>query len=338
MGVDHERRPVAETPQRSDQPLLVASAPRTGTTWVARALSVADGATLINEPDNEWPNPFALKAKLSLGQYPVLEEGDRAPFDYDRLWERAFAGFRPPRFRTAAARRLGGERANADLWRALCDHAGPRVSSRLRLLMLGARPPSRRDPRAKGPVVVKSVHAPLALGWVAARFRPRVVVVLRHPMNVIASWEELGWGSCALETNPEVRRRFGARWGLPELDPGASRLERVAWQVGLFTCALQAGLDVHGDWVAISHESLSADPAGGFRNLYSQLGLEWTDLAGAFLRESNRPGTGYSTFRVAAEQPGRWRRRLTPEQIREAWSVLSRIEAPWVERIAGDLE
>src|SRR5207247_758089 len=65
-------------------------------------------------------------------------------------------------------------------------------------------------PAEPGPnehVVVKSVHAPLALEWVAARFEPAVVVVLRHPLNVIASLLELGLPDRdrALEREPLVR-------------------------------------------------------------------------------------------------------------------------------------
>src|SRR5262249_25000117 len=87
-------RPMTRRDARSRRPILVAGAPRTGTTWVARALGSSPDATLINEPDNEWPNPFALRAKLPLGQYPVLGPGDEAPKAYDLLWRKAFEGFR----------------------------------------------------------------------------------------------------------------------------------------------------------------------------------------------------------------------------------------------------
>jgi hypothetical protein len=318
------------------RPILVAGAPRTGTTWVARALTLADDVVWVNEPDNEWPNVYALRAKRSLGRFPVLLEGDRAPAAYERLWERALAGFVPGRLREALAWKLDrGERTMLELWRAMCDHASPYLSPRLRLAMLGARPPGRR--LGRGRVLVKTVHAPLALGWIAARFEPQVVLVLRHPLNVVASWVDLGWGGCALDTNPTVRRRL-ARWGLPDLGPDATPLQRVAFEVGLFTCELEGWRARRPDWAVAEHEALCLDPPGGFRALASRLGLSWSERAELFLEESNQPGAGYSLFRLAAEQPERWRRRLSPEQVREAWSVLRRFEAPWVERVARDLE
>ena len=321
----------------SGQGILVVGGPRMGTTWVAEALSHASGATWINEPDNEWPDPFALKAKIPLGRFPILDEHDSAPPEYVELWARAFAGFRAggPLF-SIADRLETREKTKRDLWRALCDHANQRVAPWLRVLVSLARPPSRRD--RSETIVVKSVHVPLALEWLASRFRPRVLVVVRHPLNTIASWLEFGWGGCYLDTHPRIRERFAHRWGLPELPEARSLVQAIAWEVALFTCVLHASADLHPDWLAVSHESLCGDPIEGFRGLYAGLGLTWTDDADAFLRASDRPGTGYSTARVAADQPHRWKRRLTPEQIRESWSLLSRIRAPWIERVALDVE
>jgi hypothetical protein len=316
----------------------VAGGPRTGTSWVLGALHrAAEGVALINEPDNEWPNPFALKAKFPLGRFPILEEGDLAPRAYERLWQRALSGRWQGRLRRTLARRFDqGERTMLELWRAMCDPWHPRLSFRLRLLTTLARPPSTRE--RGNVVVVKSVHAPLALEWIAARFRPRIVAVLRHPLNVIAGWVDLGWSGCGLAQSPRVRERFGRRWALPKLGPGSSALERVAWEVGLITCAIHAGVERHPDWVVASHESLCTDPENGFRRLYQQLDLTWSRPVERFLDESNRPGTGYEVLRVAMDQPESWRRRLTPDQVAISWSVLSRFESPWVARVAAELE
>jgi hypothetical protein len=326
-----------DQPERAARPVLVAGGPRTGTSWVLRALHRAGGVALIYEPDNEWPNPFALKAKLPLGRFPVLEAEDVAPPEYEQLWERAFDGVWQGKMRESVTRKLDqGERTMRELWWAMCDHADPRVSNRLRMLTRLSRPPSKRE---RGQVVVvKSVYAPFALDWIAARFEPRVVAVLRHPLNVIAGWTALGWGGCALDTNPRVRERFGERWALPELGDGSSPLERVAWEVGLITTALHDGVDRHPDWVVAPHEALCLDPEPGFRRLYEQLGFTWSERVERYLASANRPGTGYQVFRVASELPERWRKQLTPEQVSTIWSVLSRFEAPWVSQIAADVQ
>jgi hypothetical protein len=314
----------------------VAGAPRTGTTWIARVLSRAPGVTWINEPDNEWPNTYALKAKLRLGRFPSLAEGDTAPRFYEQLWRRSLAGCRQGRYQEALAWKLGRrDRIMADLWRAMCDHEAPQLAPRLRLLTWLARPPS--GPQQAGRVMVKSVHAPLALEWISARLDPVMVVVLRHPLNVIAGWTELGWGGCALDSNPVIRERFGERWNLPGLDGRATTLHRLAWEAGLFATALGDGLDRHPEWIPATHEDLCIDPVSKFRTLVGRVGLEWSDQAEAYLVEANRPGQGWETTRVAAEQPDRWRERLTPDQVRGAWSVLSAFRAPWVEAVGRDV-
>jgi hypothetical protein len=330
-------RRLMDARQTSRPPILVIGGPRMGTTWVAEALSFVRGASWINEPDNEWPDPFALKAKLPLGRFPILDERDPDPPGYFELWQRTFAGFRQGGPLPRLADRLENwGKTRRDLWRALCDHAGPRVAPWLRVLVSLARPPS--DQVQAEVVVVKSVHAPLALEWVASRFGPRVVIVLRHPLNTIASWLEFGWGGCYLDTHPKVRERFAGPWGFPDVPEGRSLVSAVTWEVALFTSVLQAAAEGQPDRLAISHEALCADPIGGFRGLCADLGLEWTDEAERFVRESDRPGTGYETARVAAEQPDRWKSRLSPEHLQEIRALLSRIRsAPWAENVVGEL-
>jgi hypothetical protein len=158
--------------------------------------------------------------------------------------------------------------------------------------------------------------------WIAAQFEPQVVVVVRHPLNVIASWTELGWGGCGLDTNPKVVERYVRKWDLPALPSSCSRLSRVTWEVGLFSSALQESAEAHPDWRIVRHEQLCSDPSRRFQELCAALGLQWTDAAALHLRTSNRAATGLTTMRVAADQPERWRKRLTGDQVREISRVL----------------
>jgi hypothetical protein len=305
----------------SGRGILVLGAPRAGATWVGQTLGCADDTALVNEPDNETSRPFAARAKLPLGRYPVLAARGRAPGDYEKLWTRAFSGAgddRRPRSRLAGAmlRRLDA----AERWNAFCA-VPPAVTPRLRAIRALAAPPPA--PRV-GPsqVVVKSAHSAFAAEWIAARFRPRVVVVLRHPYNVIASWTELGWGGCSLDTNPAIVERYVRAWDLPALSPSCSRLTRVAWEVGLQLSVLRSAAARHQDWVVVRHEDLCQDPAERFRALSAAVGLAWTDEAEAYLRRSNRAASGLVTMRVAEEQPERWRTRMSTDQVAEVSRTL----------------
>jgi hypothetical protein len=304
--------------------VLVIGVPRAGATWVGETLSFANNTCLVNEPDNETSNPFAVRAKLPLGRYPVLGDHEQAPDDYTKLWIQAFSGRRSRQRspRAAVARLLMRRLDGMELWNAFCKVEQPGATLRLRAVRALAQPDPlpRRTPRH---VIVKSAHGPLAVEWIAARFRPLVVVVVRHPLNIVASWMELGWGGCSLDTNPKIIERYMRRWDLPALPPTCSRLSRVSWEVGLLLSVLRSSAEAHPEWRLVSHERLCSDPAGQFRELYTALGLDWTDEADLHLRRSNRAGTGLNTMRVAADQPDRWRKRLTGDQVREISGVLA---------------
>jgi len=298
--------------------------PRAGATWVAETLSFAANAGLVNEPDNETVNPFAVRAKLPLGRYPVLGEHERAPGDYTRLWTQAFSGQRSRRLspRTAAAELLMRRLDGTELWNAFCRVEQPAATLRLRAVraLAQADPLPRGTPRH---VVVKSAHGPLAVEWIASQFQPQVVVVGRHPLNIVASWMELGWGGCSLDTNPKIVERYVRRWDLPALPPTCSRLSRVAWEVGLLLSVLRSSAEAHPEWRLVSHEQMCSDPTGQFQELFTTLGLRWTDAAELHLRRSNRDAHGLVTMRVAADQPERWRKRLTGDQVREISGLLA---------------
>jgi hypothetical protein len=113
--------------------VLVIGLPRAGATWVGETLSFAENASLVNEPDNETVNPFAVRAKLPLGRYPVLGEHEQAPDDYRQLWVHAFSDRSSRRSpRTSAAEFLMRRLEGMELWNAFCNCQQPRASLRLR--------------------------------------------------------------------------------------------------------------------------------------------------------------------------------------------------------------
>lgn len=301
-------------------PILVLGPPRSGTTWVEQVLGVAAGARVLHEPDNETCRPFALRAKRALGRFPILAPGDVGPGEYSELWNGAFAGQGDRRTaRWFAARAVLGT-AGADV-ADVFDQSASAIPASLRLVCALASPPVVEAPERR--VLIKSVHASLAAEWIAARWRPRVVVVLRHPLNIVASHLALGWGDSGLDRHPRLPRALARIPGVPRLAPGASSLARLAWQIGLFTAALDAAARRSPGWLVISHDDLCRNPERRFQTLCDELDLPWTAGAAAFLAASNRPGHGLQTRRVAAEQSLRWRRQLNAEQVEEIVDVLS---------------
>ena len=173
-------------------------------------------------------------------------------------------------------------------------------------------------------VVVKSVQCALELEWIAARFRPQILVVERNPFNVLASWAELGYVRSPHELAVMSTYAAPALGHRRRRRPTPPTSRHQAFSFGVQTAALRDAAARHPEWVQAQHEELCIDSATRFRALAAALGLEWSDAAEQFLRESDREGTPYRTQRRTEEQPDRWRDRLDAEQVATIRATLGR--------------
>jgi Sulfotransferase family len=297
--------------------VVVVGLPRSGTSWTGNVLGAARGAVQVREPDNEKLSAPAIWAKRGLGRFPVLDATDR-PWRYERLWRWALSGA-PTGLRMDLARRL--VRSSNDI--ALEELVRGRVSAKLKAASeLGAVRVGAHASRAAA-VVAKSVHVCLALGWLASRFDLEVVVVLRHPANVLASWLELELPDRDrdLSSVQKVSERFVERWGVSR--PGVGSLERAVWQLGLLTCALEEAISEHPDWQVCTHERLCADPETAFRRLAREVGLAWSSEMSDVIEGSDKPGSGFAVERQASRLADSWRERLGRDQIDTMLRVLA---------------
>ena len=314
--------------------VLVVGVPRSGTSWVGRVLGSTRGATYLGEPDNHEHDPFALRAKLGVPGYFYPAPAGEAP-QYERLWRAAFGLEAPPgnlrrvvdRFRDAVAVRLLHSVSEAQLLRGMQEPGWGSVGARLRMAAaLGV--PTRPSPVTRS-IVVKSVHAALSVEWAVERVSPvEVLIVLRNPLNILSSWQELGWlagdSDPLAELEPEVRDIVAERLGIPSMEQDAPPLARAAWLVGFLTSALRAASERHDAWHSVTHEWLCECAHERFPAVAERLGLTWTDEADDLVAQLDRPGEGYEVMRESAGLAEIWRSRLSDAQVREAVAVLDR--------------
>ena len=172
---------------------------------------------------------------------------------------------------------------------------------------------------------MKSVVASLALEWIEAEFDPAIVVVWRHPLNLVPAWTDQQWLSAAKTSSAEaVRARFERSpvWPAPE-GRGA---RAVAWAACAESVLLHETAAKHPDWIVVSHENQCLNPATAFADLYARLGLTWTDLVERSLTESDVPGSGFETKRRAAQEPKRWSTRLSPAEQQDVGEIVRAFE------------
>jgi hypothetical protein len=225
--------------------VLVVGVPRSGTTWLAATLATTPGAVLMHEPDNPAFSADAEESRALYGGYPVLRPGERVP-EYEMLWDRGFGSAEASQLTAARqGRRLGRRAAN--------------------------RPAA---------VVAKSVFAAFAMEWLMDRYAPRVVLIERNPIAVVASWMRLDFVIGDLATRDRIRAEHVEPFDMPSWDPALPRSIQVSWAVGVLMSALRRQARDHPEWTVVSHEELSADRSQ-VRGLAASVGLDWSDQAEA---------------------------------------------------------
>ena len=328
--VPGERPPAAPLSSHREGAVLVVGPERSGTSWIARALSRGTGSRYLHEPDSPGVNPLA-RHEPTLSRYPVLEPGENGSdlAEYIALWDAAFSGdwpIRPvPEAVVDAFSRLppAVERPATRTARTLLQ-----ASRRVKLRLRPTRPPGGGHDR---PVLVKTVYALFALDWLVERYRPRrVVAVRRDPLAVGASLYRLGTGPDRFDKlrrayeHPVNRRRFVDPLGLPPLPARLDVPESSAWWAAFTSAVMSETASQHPDWITLGHDDVVRDPAANLAGVVRELGGARLPDLERYLARSRRPGKGYSTRRSGAGRADGWRASLSPDEQRRMRRVIER--------------
>ena len=287
--------------------------PRSGTSWMANLIAAHPAVSLVNEPDNRDLDLLGWLGTGTLGVVPVLSPGERAA-DYRSMWRVAFSGGWPadgPLARPARVlRRAARSEALPDRVRGAALRAAGRIAAHR---------------RAESPVVlVKSVRAAFTLDWLVDGFDPALLVVWRHPLNVVSSWLDKGWHTHQYNGLTPVRHRFAHTplWPIPD-DP----LGWAAWTVCAHSTILLETVGRRPGALVLNHER-SAQSAGTTAALVIEwLGLDWDDSVTAFIAENDRSGEGFTIQRQTSEEPTVWRRRLDAADAKVVRGWIERFQA-----------
>jgi hypothetical protein len=298
---------------RADRILLIGVA-RSGTSWLSRAMAATPGTVHYYEPDNVDADPTGKRpvGRSGFGPYPIIEPGQDGG-QFRALWDAAYAGRLPRVQGVNDGLKLKAVRLVLQMPRAIRE---PLIAAGARIMTALPGKPQR--------TAIKSIYSAFYLEWLVQRYDPRVIVIQRHPLNVISSWRELQIPGFDLTTRPALLERYRDRYEGQPLGPQASDLSKISWQVGLLTTAIGDALERHPEWLFVTHEDLCEDPVNRIRYVLERAGMPWSGDVEQFLEESNRPGEGLKPQRVTKDQPTRWRGRLTDDEVDEINSVLAR--------------
>jgi hypothetical protein len=309
-------------------PVVVTGMARAGTSWVGKLLLASGELTYINEPLNpEHPpgrSPGVLDAPVER-HYQYIGEHNEDD------WLAPFTETLALRYHVGAE--LRQNRSPYDLAR-MARYAGSFLAGRL----LGRR------------ALLDDPYALLASGWLADRFGCRVVVVVRDPAAMLASWKRLGWTTHLDELleQPALMRDW--------LEPFRAELEAVAatpgdlpgrvgmlWRV-LYRVATSYERRHPGVRI-VRYEDLATDPLGSFAELYGWLGLGFDQRAeravvrsttGSARRRAHRwslsssglSKTGYRPMDSRANLVA-WRRQLGVEELARVRALTAAVADRW---------
>ncbi|NEZ56158.1 sulfotransferase [Adonisia turfae] len=269
-------------------PILIVGLPRSGTTWLASVLNTSKNIKLFHEPFNmdhvSEASPHWLK-------YLRADDNDLA---FKHFCQKVFSG-----------------KSNHPYIKCKLTGHYSRLKKRLSWL--------------PGRVIVKDVHACAALDWIDHNIAPQIVIITRHPCGLASSWlrtfkssQNNGRGRALnrLLAQPKLLEDYLHPFE-DDLRNSDTFFDNIALYWGAIYYILHKQYQTHPNWIFITHEELCRDPIKEYKELFNKLNLEWTSKTDQILATSTvaDSGSSYSPMRVSANEPSKWLKQLTPEQI-----------------------
>ena len=184
-------------------------------------------------------------------------------------------------------------------------------------------------------LVLKDVHASLAVEFMQERLHAAVVILTRHPCGMASSWLRLDFAR-----SPEL---LLSQADLVEehLQPFEAHMRASRdplFQMGAYWGASYYVLDRlargHPEWQWVTHEELCVDPRAAFGALLQRLGVDVRCPDTPYFDRHDRPPApedhAYRTFRASRSEPEKWRTLLSAPDIAR---VLRGAEPFGVERL-----
>ncbi|MEA3439608.1 MAG: sulfotransferase domain-containing protein [Chloroflexota bacterium] len=275
---------------------------RSGTTWVGRMLAADDGCAYISEPLNMLHRPGVFRAPVAYWyQYICKENEDQfLPAFQETL-----------KFQYHTWLEIKSLRSAKDVGRLMRDwRTFTRASAHVEHLLI-------KDP-----------FAVFSAPWFADRLNCQVVITVRHPAAFVSSLKRLDWPFefDHLLSQPLLMRD----WLEPfrkEMRELLTTKEDIFGSAALLWRMIYYVVDVYHEenaaFQVVRHEDLSVDPVNGFRQLYKNLGLQFTpDIQQTIVQSSSSSNPQERSRRAVYETRldsraniENWKRRLTTTEI-----------------------
>lgn len=311
----------------NDPPILIIGPPRSGTTWIAKALTTSQNTQYIHEPDNEKTNITAYYLKKNLPRFPYLSKNANNE-NFKKIFELAFNGkiiqsnsktnevlkkTLGITYNKIEQRIIANQHITSEKDLTLTEKLFVNIFN-LKLFINEKRK------------IIKSVHSVLSLPFLYSNFSIEPLIVVRHPAAIINSYLKLKLN--------DANRLFFKQGDFmrDHLLPYRSKIEKIKSEFGLM--GLQIGILYYFlseiifeyKFIYVKHENLIIDPIEKFKEIFSKLSLDWSQNTIKFIKEHNAEGfSDYSISRSLKYLKDVWKNSLSSDQIneiRDAFEIL----------------
>jgi hypothetical protein len=312
--------------QNTHLPILIVGVPRSGTTWTANVLAQAPNSWMLHEPDNEKINFLSFLWKRNYHRMPYIREDSDEPVlraFWDHIFNRSFLLSNTVLNHsllhlTGLSKKRLEERIVSKCSTVVKDNGASNVYSSTEILTTSLSRLSLAHYHSKHRIrIIKSVHSGLVIPFISSHFKPRIVVLFRHPAAVVASClrMQLADGNRRVFKQTKLAEDYLQPY-LADIKVLDDPLAAMGLQVAIFHHIWEKQLLENPDWISISHEALCHDPERKFRQLYNSLDLEWTSQVSNYLRQHDVEGTDFDIQRRTSTEIDKWTREMTTEQIK----------------------
>jgi len=287
-------------------PILVTGAHRSGTTWIGKMLAVDPSTAYVSEPLNVWHRPGVFRAPVKHWYQYICDENDSEFLPaFNELLE----------FEYHLWKEIRSIRSAKDFLRMGRD---------FRTFYYGLEEGRR--------ALLKDPFAVFSAVWFAHKLNFKVVVSVRHPLAFVSSLKRLNW---SFDFQDLLEQPLLLR---DHLEPYRSQMESINSDDVIGQAALlwkmiyqtvHSTLSLNPDFIIVRHEDLSRDPANGFRNLYTSLGLDYSHHVEKAILDSSSAENPMELSRQKVHDVkldsranmANWKKRLNEDEIKRVQEV-----------------
>jgi hypothetical protein len=311
--------PSKAKPYHNGSPVFIMGLPRSGTTWIAKALDSHPNTYYLHEPD------------ISFRPWSTLPEWPQAPYD-DALLREA-GDYCAALESIVTSRTTGKGPLFAKSYLSLQD-----TLFRNMAFAAGRATPLPRPSESAAQniqLVMKSVSNFNRLNLFAkAAPKTKHIVVVRHPLGQVDSMlrgiKNKRFYDTEIKFGWLLRSPCAAELGLDEKTlVESSEGEKLAWLWAINTHA--ATQNMAESTKLVSHDRLCKEPSLMFSDIFAYVGLEAHPQCVSFLQKSvvksssiTKSGTYFGVYRDSQKETDKWRHNFTAVEQRRLWDIASR--------------